>query len=551
MFLELLKAHFLAQCLRDDICLATWLQRLDASLFYSGNTSSTHNTLQIKDISNKLRYLVHTYISSIPQEGSVNLLKEGSATAWPADKRHPPTPSSVLDMVEKATAHLIKTTLLNARGMDASYEAGMLWRVVNRFCRRYHLPLSTQYLVVCAGAGAWLTFMTFAQSQGYTPDLVAHISRVHFADPGLRAHVLVMLNRVRLKRDSCLLQDTSETSLSKQKLPLGKTDPRAGFYANIGLLPPRNLSTPGQAKEVSFSSSAQDLSSSHVFDPVDDQTGPLDLFDIVFSALDAPDVCTALLTTAVQNGLPFLVVLAAPLRDDTTVACICAWLRATCTEALLQLESSSTLSNNSISGGAKEGSASLYTLADLSLLLCTLVEGNLFGEVVLALQIFAPLSPLLWLARFNHAFYTRAFSEAEGHLGHFVTFMTDDAINDNAETIRKFEGRAWLINTAVEMVAVLLRGAASDYEKKHLLRLLAEARFSDRYIRLHHTSVILGHTGLNISPTARPEETTSLLITRHLFDEARAYASVHEDMDKGVKDEITLGEVEFRLSQVY
>ena len=68
----------------------------------------------------------------------------------------------------------------------------------------------------------------------------------------------------------------------------------------------------------------------------------------------------------------------------------------------------------------------------------------------------------------------------------------------------------------------------TSYERKHLLRLLCEGRYSEEYNKRYQTFIILTDVGDDIAPGTTPRECIDILVSRGLFDEAYAFAKAHQ-----------------------
>jgi hypothetical protein len=71
------------------------------------------------------------------------------------------------------------------------------------------------------------------------------------------------------------------------------------------------------------------------------------------------------------------------------------------------------------------------------------------------------------------------------------------------------------------------------------------ANYSQRYVHLHQTYVIMNSVGINFGEYETPEACVAALLDRGLFNEARSYAQAHQLSE----DDVTLKEVESKLHE--
>eukprot|EP00048_Salpingoeca_helianthica_P004418 m.76655 g.76655 ORF g.76655 m.76655 type:complete len:2578 (+) comp13186_c1_seq3:52-7785(+) len=350
------------------------------------------------------------------------------------------------------------------------------WRLLARLARIHGLPASTPYLEDCARMGQWLQFFLFAQEALVpAPDLV-RIIEAHVSSTSLAAHMLLALQRVHPRELATLPVARLYPLLcsSPAPAPLAVATPNDADLTLVLCSLPRGR--PGQQWQ--------------------------------------RDICNA----AVTHREPFLAVLASTVGPDKT-GCACAWLQAWAARTGQHLEAR-----------GRDAPA-------LHAMLLELCSARRPEPMLEAISLFDPSSPLAPLMRLHAAVRNQDWLTAAAELrlymrGGLATSDSAGRADASAGSIA-LGPPAWVRRVADDVVAALVAQASSDYERFHILDLLANVKYASKYEQQRDAYRAILACGVSIAAFPTPQVAFEELLTARCYPEARAYAQLHQ-LDMGV-----------------
>eukprot|EP00047_Mylnosiga_fluctuans_P024897 m.172978 g.172978 ORF g.172978 m.172978 type:complete len:2357 (+) comp9950_c2_seq19:1-7071(+) len=351
------------------------------------------------------------------------------------------------------------------------------WRLLARFCRLHGLPASTLFLEECARNGNWLMFLSAAQENLVPPLELAKLVEANIADDSLKAHLLLVLRRLHPR-------DLATCPASALYPPLGR---RGGAETSTAL-------------------------------PLVDEDLD-DLIDVILSSLRAPNVDAVqreLCSTAISRREPLLAAFAGLYSADKAVAAV-AWLYA----RVPTLDASRFDYSK-----ARDHSVLLALFTDLA-------QARQHIPMLEVVALFDPSSSLLHFVRFHAAFAASAFPSARQDLAAFMV------ASQQAEQMAGLGGPRFAARVADEVVQVMYARCATAYERLHLLAILADVKFADKYALLAAIHTLLLQTDAAL-PTGAPDALLPALVGQGLFDQARSLATAYK-LDR---DSVTIAEAQ-------
>ncbi|XP_058111329.1 uncharacterized protein LOC131254340 isoform X2 [Magnolia sinica] len=387
-------------------------------------------------------------------------------------------------------------------------DASRHWNLVTAFCQLHHLPLSTKYLAVLAKDNDWVGFLTEAQVGGFPFDMVIQVAS-EFSDPRLRTHILTVLRSMNLTRKKA----TSSTN----PMSSGKSND-ISFSIESDIMIPVELfgilaecekqKNPGEAlliraKDLRWSLLAMVASCFPDTSPLScltvwleitaaRETSLIKVNDI--SSQIANNVGAAVMAT---NALPTgsrALMFRYNRRNPKRRHLMEQTSGNGPSGALFDVYSSSSATTISAAqeitaeeARRKQADEQIKVPTDpdeglisLSKMVAVLCEQHLFLPLLRAFEMFLPSCSLLPFIRSLQAFSQMRLLEAAAHLASFSSRIKEERHHMPINIGKDGKiGTTWLSSTAVKAADAMLSTSPSAYEKRCLLKLLAEADFGD------------------------------------------------------------------------
>ncbi|KAK2834753.1 hypothetical protein Q7C36_015454 [Tachysurus vachellii] len=342
------------------------------------------------------------------------------------------------------------------RGISrASYEAGQEWALPVQFCHLHDLPLSTQYLQVCATDGQWLNFLLFVQIHHYPPQQVRYVA-AQFS-PGLKAHLFLAFQDLQL--------------VHSQQVVKGPRDSMCSLMTE------------------------------------ESSEGSKDLFQVLFQSQEQPSACQYLLDKAFTLHSPPLTVLAACHQEADLLQCLCVWILTSVDDDVAQEATSHVM---------ESPGHHTWNLYDLSILWKTLLQRCKIRPLIRGFQLFQRESPLIHMLQMYELCYDhKNYQGAKDKLKEFQKCLLKLRSSGSVLGSERFPVQ-WVEAQASVLLLTLLQQCSTQYELCRLLQLLADMERMLKsngpdFKKLSQLSQILADTPVPLSPCLLENYTTKNL----------------------------------------
>ncbi len=382
-----------------------------------------------------------------------------------------------------------------------------LWASVQRFCVFHALPLSAEFLKVCAKNNDWVQLLCQTQLWSHSARQTLQIINSTMSQEPVKAHLKLVFSRecdAAMQEDRRPIQDSGNVTGNKV---VTRSDV-------IKLVRQCEKS----------------------IDPVHAFLKMTSLHQQPLLSIFARCVAKDCLNDGADSEED------KSLKDKSNcLNCICTWL--------------------DVSLSLRIGLYDNWTLDDLKEILVRLcTQGKNMNFVAEALSIFDPGNPLLYIANFFSSFSRNEFSSCESQLSSFVQRLTQpqtfepleggedpEAISSKKEFAFLIGHSEWVQCTVDKMVNRLMDSMSCPEKQGNLLKILAGGGFSGDSERLYKIFNIVSKIGINMTMgLENPTLVVSELVKCSKFDDARSFAWLH----KMSEHDITILQVENFISSL-
>ena len=444
-----------------------------------------------------------------------------------------PAVNKALALLGEATRDLVGDVTNTDSG------AVLAWKLVSVFCRAHGLKTSIALLQELARRDDCITFLHEAQREHFMPNEIVDIVLNNFTDPCLRDHMYIVAQNM-----------ASSDAGGKQTQLEDKAQ-------NTFFNPDRQHVRIEEADAILEGSTSKD-----------------DVFDILFECSRDDHPGLALLDVGLTTKRPQLAVLATCFPETPTLDCLVIWLAVQqCCERvpLSWLPWASSGISNTGSPNSEPDTEPLIklttvigrhncSLRDFQIIISWLCRRHEFGVLRTAFRIFDPQNIALDFLLFYETFRLRQYRTAALHMESFVAQIknsnytldsTTAEANVNSKDNTKIGDVLIAKQLAEDEIAHLLDVTVKEetpFQCEKLLTILAESKFSDKYVQLHDSFSILQRVRLSLATMEHmpaslsdnlvlhssiqeygvwtpPEKMLELLIAIQWFDEARLYTT--------------------------
>eukprot|EP01119_Soliformovum_irregulare_P022416 TRINITY_DN7664_c0_g1_i1.p1 TRINITY_DN7664_c0_g1~~TRINITY_DN7664_c0_g1_i1.p1 ORF type:complete len:862 (-),score=301.76 TRINITY_DN7664_c0_g1_i1:1158-3416(-) len=339
------------------------------------------------------------------------------------------------------------------------------WILVSQFCLAHDLPMSSQELRELAGKNDWTSFLFEAEIQKFSPEDLLPIVENEFSDPALKAHVMLVIER-----------------LAREKKH-GREN---------GIIIPDSSST--------------------------------QLFEVLLSAKHTPSPARTLLRCALAAERPFLCIVATCFLENQLdlqveiLDCMISWLCSSCADFLVEFRTKHDLLQVNPSSTSRWNSWNADNLSEVIFALCA---GRQFEFLIRAFFIFDPNNILLVYLSFHQNFTLSHWEACSRDMQSFVGLLKGNVKNF-------IGGVEWAEKLATQLIDLLFEKAPSTYETSHLLEFLRVFPQQHKYRRFISNFQVVQRTNVNFDIRTPSDEVINILVQRGLYDEARGYAKENE-----------------------
>ncbi|XP_028406945.1 spatacsin-like [Dendronephthya gigantea] len=478
---------------------------------------------------------------------------------------------SAVDMQEKpkVLVRILESStksIISKEGLDrTSREASEYWSLPILFCRSHNMTLTPVFLIDCAKADKWLTFLCHAQAVQFPKNQVLSIVQHHFESNTVKEHLhqaLVNIVTVNIKDGGAPKRKaktpTTRRNVRSQYLsrvmgasPVGKSE--------ISAKSPEKFETPTTVAEAEEATTELDfgmendlkLDEEDVSEDEHDlemknevkevkvtdlnpETSPDNLFDVLSLCNDVNEPWRAILAHSIILRRPLFAVLSACdiNKEVKLVDCMCAWL--------CSVHNKETL--HPVLDDITDIQWHKWTLDNLLALILTISKYGLeyVHSLTRVFYLFDPDNMLLPFMRFCEAFLIHMdFVAAGTQLSDFVVQHKSVSVNDSLQRQMVIGDLSWCERVSNGVVQNMLRSCETMFMQVQLLRLLCHSKFGIGFTimvpdfkKLYMISQILDE-GLVFaqcldltSDEAERSRVMEELIQRKQFSSARQYGTL-------------------------